>query len=151
VAHFDRAIPPGGEGKVTMTVDLTHYQGPVWKSAVVYSNDPRHPSVSINLQGKVIPHIEIRPGPMVRFGPGKTEGQEKTLEFISLDLPFQVLKIENSLGEKISLQLEPLIKEKQYRVTIRNVAANQGYAGTVRFLTSHPQKPSLEIWIQAIP
>ncbi|MEW6185362.1 MAG: hypothetical protein AB1585_06445 [Thermodesulfobacteriota bacterium] len=151
MAHFDRAIPPGGEGKVTMTVDLTHYQGPVWKSAVVYSNDPQRPSISISLQGKVLPHIEIRPEARVRFGSGKDEQQEKTLEFISHGQSFQVLKIENRLAGKVSVQLEPIIKERQYQVTVRNLAVNQGYAGVLRFLTSHPQKPSLEIWVQAVP
>ena len=56
MAQYDRAIPPGGEGKVTLTINLTGLQGPVWKTATLISNDPEKPTVYLNLHGKVRPH-----------------------------------------------------------------------------------------------
>lgn len=58
VAHYDEAIPPGGEGKVTLTINLKGVEGPVWKIATIFSNDPQKPTVSLNLQGTVRPSIE---------------------------------------------------------------------------------------------
>jgi len=41
VARFDRTIPPGGEGKITLRIKTRGYQGVISKSAKVYTNDPR--------------------------------------------------------------------------------------------------------------
>ena len=51
MAHFDRAIPPGGEGKITLTVDLRGYNGPVRKDATVTSNDPEKSSLKLTVMG----------------------------------------------------------------------------------------------------
>ncbi len=40
--RFDRAIPPGGEGKITLQVKTAGYQGKISRGAKVYSNDPRN-------------------------------------------------------------------------------------------------------------
>jgi len=41
VARFDRTIPPGGEGKITLRIKTRGYQGPISKSARVYTSDPQ--------------------------------------------------------------------------------------------------------------
>jgi hypothetical protein len=48
-ARFDRDIPPGGEGTITITLDTKGCRGVNKKSALVYSNDPRNPSFWLNL------------------------------------------------------------------------------------------------------
>ena len=55
MAHYDEAISPGGEGKVTLTIHLIGVKGPVWKTATLYSNDPQIPTASLHLKGKVRP------------------------------------------------------------------------------------------------
>ena len=69
MTRFDRVIPPGGEGMVTLNVNLKGFQGKVWKDATIISNDLRQPSFQIVLQGKVRPYIELRPGSFVQFSP----------------------------------------------------------------------------------
>ena len=112
MTRFDRVIPPGGEGKVTLNVDLKGYQGKVWKDATIISNDLRQPSFQIMLQGQVRPHIELRPGSFVQFSPAAQSAEEKTVDLVATGQDFKVLKVENNLKEKISAQLETIVPGK---------------------------------------
>jgi hypothetical protein len=149
VSRFDRVIPPGGEGKVTLNVDLKGFQGKVWKDATIISNDLRQPSFQIMLQGKVRPHIELRPGSFVQFSPAVQSVEEKTVDLVATSQDFKVLKIENSLKEKISVQLETIIPGKHYRLKIVNLQREGSYAGLIKCSTDHPKKPEVQIRISA--
>jgi hypothetical protein len=148
VAHFDRAIPPGGEGKVTLTLNLTHYAGPVWKTATILSNDPQHPSIIVNFHGTVRPHIEMRPTSFVQFKGIKQGLQEKVIDLITTSQPFQILRIENPLGEKIAYYLETLVEGRHYRLKIINRQTLERYSGILKCFTNHPRKPELQIPIR---
>ena len=49
---YDATIPPGGEGKMTMKVNLKHYQGKVNKRATIRSIDPRDPKLVAKMEGR---------------------------------------------------------------------------------------------------
>jgi len=151
VAHFDRAIPPGGEGKVTLTLNLKDYQGPVWKSATILSNDPQQPSIAVNIHGTVRPHIEIRPAPFVQFKGAEQGHQERVIDLITTSQPFQILRIENTLGEKIAYQLETKVEGRHYRLKIFNRQKMENYSGILKCFTNHPKKPELQIQISGTP
>jgi hypothetical protein len=53
VASFDPAVPPGGEGKITLKINTKGYQGSVRKSARVKSNDPEKPDIILALKATV--------------------------------------------------------------------------------------------------
>jgi hypothetical protein len=148
VAHFDRVIPAGGEGKITLKVDLRGYQGKVWKSATVASNDPQKSSVTINLQGKVKPWIDIRPSRVIYFRKAVGSDEEKSIDLISPDQPFSILKVETSLTEKIRFQIETVVEKKHYRLTVAPLVKQGSYSGTLKCVTDHPKKP--EIFVQVI-
>ena len=148
MAHFDRAIPPGGEGKVTLTIDLKGFQGPVWKSAMIFSNDPQNPMISLNIHGTVRPHIEIRPAPYVQFRGIKESQQGKEIDFITTSKPFHILRIENTLGEKITYRLETLVKERHYRLKITNHQKMERFSGMLKCFTDHPKRPEIQIMIR---
>ena len=61
MARFDRTIPPGGEGKITLEIRSKGYQGEMHKSARVFSNDPKRPEVTIGMKGKVWVPIVVKP------------------------------------------------------------------------------------------
>ena len=52
-AHYDRTVPAGGTGKVTLRLDTRGYEGKLKKTATVLSNDPREPRLILTLQGAV--------------------------------------------------------------------------------------------------
>jgi hypothetical protein len=148
VARFDRAIPPGGKGKVTLNLNLKNFEGPVWKSATIFSNDPQVPMIALNIRGTVRPHIEIRPAPFIQFRGIKGSQQEKEIDFITTSQPFQILRIENTLGDKIAYRLESIVKGKHYRLKITNRQEMERYSGMLKCFTDHPKKPEIQVMIR---
>lgn len=150
MAHFDRAIPPGGEGKVTLSLNLKDFQGPVWKTATIVSNDPQRPSLILDLHGQVRPYIEIRPAPFVQFTGTKEGEQEKHVDLLTAFQSFKILRVENLLGEKITYLLETIVKERYYRLKIINRQTRASYSGMIKCYTNHPQKPEIQILVRFV-
>jgi hypothetical protein len=61
VPDFDKVIKPGAEGKITLTVDTKNFQGPISKTALVISDDPTTPQVTLFLSANVKPYVEAQP------------------------------------------------------------------------------------------
>ncbi len=151
MASFDRAVSPGGEGKVVVTVNLKGVHGPFWKSAVVISNDPKTPSVTLNLKGKIQPAIEILPSLIVQFK-GSGEGQrDKTIDLITHSRAFQIQRIENTAEDKIEYHLETLVPGRHYRLKIANRRKAEKYSAMLRCLTDQPRMPEIAIPIYNNP
>ena len=145
MAHFDRAIPPGGEGKITLTVDIKGYHGQIRKSATIISNDPQKPNDTLNLHGKIRPHIELLPVSSVRFkdkGPGP---EEKTLTIMATSQTFHIQKVENGLGDKISVHLDTVVDGKHYRLKVTKLQKAGKFFGFITCFTDHPRKPEIRI------
>jgi hypothetical protein len=145
VAHFDRAIPPGGAGKINLTINLRGYDGPFWKSANVYTNDPNNATVTLNLRGRAKPVVEFRPAPVIEFR-GKGEGAlEKSLEIFASVQAFRILKVENPMKDRLTCHLETVIPGKHYRLKIALLQKKERFSGLVKCLTDLPQKPEILI------
>jgi hypothetical protein len=151
VASFDRAISPGGEGKVVITINLKGYHGSFWKSATITSNDPKTPSVALNLKGKIRSAFEILPSPIVQFK-GNGEGQrEKTIHLITHSQAFQIQRTENTAKDRVDYQLETVVPGRHYRLKIVNRQKTEKYSAMIRCFTDHPQMPEIAIPIYNNP
>lgn len=53
MAYHDEAIPPGGEGKITVRLNLRGTQGAVEKTSIVITNDPEMSHFTLILKGRV--------------------------------------------------------------------------------------------------
>lgn len=145
MAHFDRAIPPGGEGKITLTLNLNGYHGQVWKSATVISNDPQKTNVTLSLHGKVRPYIELLPNSSISFkekGPGL---EEKIINIMATSQPFHIQKVENGLGEKIGFHLDTIVDGRHYRLKVTKRQKAGKFFGYIKCITDHPRKPEIHI------
>jgi hypothetical protein len=151
VASFDRAISPGREGKVVITVDLKGIHGPFWKSATLISNDSNTPSVTLNLKGRIRPAIEILPSVIVQFK-GSGEGQmEKVIDLITHSQDFQIQRIENTAKDRVEYHLETVVPGRQYRLKIANRQKSEKYSAMIRCFTDHPQRREIAIPIYNNP
>ncbi len=145
MAHFDRVIPPGREGKVTLNVDLKGYYGEIRKSATIYSNDPQLPRVSLSFHGQVRPFIKFLPSPSVQFKEKGTEREEITIDILATSRTIHIQKIENGLADKIRVRLETVDDGKHYRLKFTRFQKSGKFFGFVRCLTDFPQKPEIRI------
>jgi hypothetical protein len=149
VAHFDRAIPPGGEGKITLKLSTRGYEGKVRKTARVYTNDPNRKTDLITIEAFVKTPILVSPRAVFLQG--------KTTEMVtkSVDIkgdPAKALKIEPldfSLNHRVKYTIEEVSQGKHYRInftSIPNVANH--YQGALRLKTNYPEKPEVVIFVR---
>ena len=145
LAHFDREIPPGAEGKVTLKVNLKGFQGKISKSATVSSNDPQNPEVTIKIDGTVMALIDVKPSANVIFRGMADQTPETVLDLSATSVPFHISSTDTNLTDHISYKLETVEDGKQYRVRVANQTKRGNYAGYIKLITDMPQKPDLLI------
>jgi hypothetical protein len=149
VPRFDRAIPPGGEGKITLQVNTAGFQGPIDKSARVYSNDPANGQVTLRLKAVVQVPILVTPKYVYLSG-----SAEKTVTRIvevtaELDKPLEITVGDFNLERKVHFKLEEIEKGRKYRVRFESIPGPpQTYQGFLKLKTNYAEKPEMTIWIR---
>jgi hypothetical protein len=139
VAHFDRAIPPGGEGKITLTVDLSGYNGPVRKDATVTSNDPEKSSFTLTVRAAVRQMVQVRPGNTISFRGTLDQAKEAIIELIGTAQPFQISKMESNLDGKISYQMQTVTPGQHYQLKVKNLLPEGSYSGYIILTADLPR------------
>lgn len=150
MARFDRVIPPGGEGAITLEVDTSDEQEFIHKIARVLINDPETPEFTIGIKGNVWTPISVIPkhlrltgffdetfGTIVCLKGHKPEPLE--VELVSVSIPDKVAvslkKTEN--GNGCAWQL--LVDNK--------VSQEATYKGDIKLSTNYPEKSELSVRI----
>jgi len=107
VTEFDKVIPPGGVGKVTASIDTSHYRGPIAKSIRVTTNPATDP-VNLELRAEVVAVIDVAPTdtPVVRTTAGETSATELTLS-ASDGHPFDVLALQADPAVAATIRAAP--------------------------------------------
>jgi hypothetical protein len=149
VAQFDRAIPPGGEGKITLKLNTKGYEGKVRKAARVYTNDPARQTETITIEAFIRAPILVSPRSVFLQG-RVTEALTRSVD-IKGD-PAKKLKIEPldfSLNQRVKYSIEELSPGKHYRVSFTSIP-NMGnnFQGVLRLKTNYPEKPELQIFVR---
>ncbi len=94
MTEFDKVIPPGGAGKVTASLDTSHYKGVISKSVTVKTNDPRNGQVVLQLKADIVSLIDVTPSdaPMLRMTIGEPTTADLTVS-ASDGQPFDILSV----------------------------------------------------------
>jgi len=81
VTDFDKVIRPGAQGKVSASINLAHFKGPIEKFITVATNDPKQSQVKLSVKADVKTYVDIAPAETVtlRGNKGETPSQELTL------------------------------------------------------------------------
>ncbi len=149
VVHFDRTIPPGGEGKVAVQVNLGNMEGKIQKTADVFSNDPVKSRVTLQISGEVRSFIEVLPSAMVFFQGMADQLKEETIELRSSPQTFHVKSVESNIDDKIGYKLETVEDGKRYQLKVSNKVSMGDYHGFIKVVTDHPKKPEVLIRVNA--
>lgn len=149
IARFDRQIPPGGEGQITLEVNLRSFQGFVRKTATVVSDDPVNPRLVLTLEGNVKPLIEVRPEKTIYFQGMTSDIGERTIDLVAVAGPFHIRKVDDNLGGNAVYKLETVQDGTHYRLKVSNNAPKGNYRGSITLYTDVAEKPELTVWINA--
>ena len=147
--EYDRTIPPGGEGKIKLTVRTRGYQGNIQKSARVNSNDPVNSTIRLSVKGFVKAPIIVSPRRVRLYG---KEGQSitRTAEVRSqLDKPLELTPGHFNLSEKLTYSVEEIEKGKRFKVHFTTTSSTpQSSRGFLKLKTNYPEKPEITLWIK---
>jgi len=149
VASYDRSIPPGGEGKITLKLNTRGYDGKVRKAARVYTNDPKTPQEILVIEPLVKTPIMV--SDKVVFLQGTTqEAITKSIDIKGeLNKPLKLEPVDYTLDKKVKFNIEEVTKGKHYRITFTSIPnAGNYYQGLLKLRTGYSEKPELVIHVR---
>ncbi len=85
VADYDKEIAAGGTGLVKAKLDTKDFSGPISKSILIMTNDPREPTVSVVIKADVRPYVEILPRPLIRFNAVQSEAMTEKVVVVATE------------------------------------------------------------------
>ena len=156
VPDFDKVIKPGAEGKITLTVDTKNFQGPISKTALVISDDPTTPQVTLFLSANVKPYVEANPFGFFRIQALTGESATSELVITSDEPDFKPSKAEVTQSF-LKVSMVPVAEKdrvagknpNQYKLTLTTASdAPEGLlGGYVKVTTGLKKQPEFDIAI----
>ncbi len=149
MAHFDRTIPPGGEGRITLKVDTSGYEGNLRKTAKVYTNDLSNQGETVTVSAFV--KVPIALSSKLIYLHGKAaEAVGRTVEIKGeLDKPLKIEPVEFNLTNKLTYKIDEVKAGKVYQVHFMTIPnTGDSFQGILKFKTNYPEKPEIAIYIR---
>jgi hypothetical protein len=145
VAKYDKIIPPGGQGSITLTLKPYSVIHQFKKDTKVTLNDPDHHLLNLSLTGVALPFIEIQPSYIVRLKGSPGDSVQREVRFIShLPDPWKITGYSTTIPDKIAINLKPEVPNQVYDLEVRNVCQQAGpYAGVIYLYTTSKERPRL--------
>lgn len=154
VAEFDKAIRPGGKGRVLLKVETRGFTGPITKSALVLSNDPASPQTTLLVAAAVKPYVEVLPGGYLRLRGVVGDVASGEVVLASEEEDFAPTSAEPTLTH-LKATLAPVAEKdrlpgkppRQFRLTLATTAESpEGLlGGTVRVATGSKRQPEVQV------
>ncbi len=142
-------IPPGGKGDVIVEINTFGYGGKTMtKRATMYTNDKTHPTLVVQISGKVEEFAHLTPKAVGLKG-GAGEEISSTVSIVpNSKYPFKISNVKMEKGQNIETSLKE-VKNKdhiEYRLTIINTKQQQGrYFDYVTLMTDNKIRPEIKI------
>ncbi len=154
VPEYDKVIKAGGEGKVTLNIDTKTFQGAISKTALVLTDDPATPQVTLFLSANVKPFVEMHPYGFFRIQALTGETGTSEMILVSDEPDFKPTKVE-SPQPYLKAALAPVSEKErlpnkgpnQYKVTLTTLPETpEGLlSGYVKVATGIKKQPELEL------
>lgn len=143
--EHDRNIPPGGQGKLTLTIAPYSVMRQFVKETKVTFNDPNRSLVVFRMKGYGKPFIEIQPTHIIRFQGDPMAEHRGQVRFIShLPDPWEITSVKTNIPEKIEVTLKAEQPGRIYVVEVKDKSRQPGhYAGKIDLTTTSKQRPRL--------
>ena len=147
MVRYDRTIPPGGVGQVTLQVNTNGLRGKITKSAEVTSNDPRQRKSKIYLAMNVRNYIVVEPGTKILLRGTVGDDIRRVVRIRSTDdQALEITKVQSNLGSAIDYKLKPKDDSHQYELEVVSRATERKTAsGFITLHTNHPKKKVLKL------
>ena len=144
-ADSDRRIPPGGQGRIKLTIAPYSVLRKFAKKTKVLFNDPDQREVVLTMKGEAKPFIEIQPSHIIRFRGKPGEDLKGQVRFTShLPDPWEITAFKTNIPQFIDVTVKAAEPGRIYVVEVRNKRQEAGnYAGVIELFTTSEKRPRL--------
>ncbi len=154
VASFDKTIPPGGEGKISLSLDGTRVHGEFTKTATVHSNDPDHPELVLTIAGNKVSFLNIVPDGVVYLQGRYEEEISKDITITSNEKQpdFKVTGATSDIDDKITYDVKPGATKGEFVLHVEkkpDLPISSSY-GTITVKTNSEKAPETKIQVQVM-
>ena len=145
VPKYDKSIPPGSEGGITLTIKPFSVLHRFKKETKVRLNDPDQPMLYLTMTGVAQPFIEIQPSHIVRLRGAPGDPMQGQVRFTShMSTPFKFREYRTNIPDKIEVTLKPEVPAKVYVLEVRPKGQVSGnFAGIIELFTNSKERPRL--------
>jgi hypothetical protein len=148
-SRFGRTIAPGTDGRITIEWDVARISGDATAEAVVHVDDPGQPRLTLTLTGRVIPPIEIKPGPALFFSVYRDEIAEQSVTIVNNEgRPLSIGAVRSDRNHFLT-ELKTIESGKVYEIRVR-VPSGQAagrYLEAFHVETDHPGRREMRIGV----
>jgi hypothetical protein len=145
VPKYDKSIPPGSQGVITLTIKPFSVIHRFKKETKVRLNDPDQPLLVLTVTGVAQPFIEIQPSHIVRLRGASGDNILGQVRFTShLPTPFKITEYRTNIPDKIEVTLKAEVPDKVYVLEVRPKGQQSGsFAGVIDLFTNSKERPRL--------
>ncbi len=150
MASYDRTIPPGGEGKITLTVNTQGYEGNLHKTATVHTSDPVTARFTLGVNALVQVPISVSPRFVVLKGDADQEISRTVKIVAGGEKPLLIEEDRSRLEGAVRYEIQEVEKGRTYLVRFTSIPGNSGpFSGFLNLKTNYDEKPVLNIPVRA--
>lgn len=147
MTRYDRVIPPGGTGQITLGIDTSKEIDEFQKKVIVWSNDPQRERIALYLKGEVKPHISLVPGGYLSLQGIRGQVPVEKLEIINNHKqPFKITGVIHDLPDQIQWRLKENIPDFSFTLEVEAISTKaEDFSGHLIVQTDLAQKPEIVI------
>ena len=146
---FDKIVPAGGTGQITLKVDTARFKGQISKSASVTTNDPAQPNLRLVVNANVKTFIDVLPRDTVTFRQYRGEEKKQELTIRSNEEGEFTIKDVQVNGESIQHELKRTSpNEYAMSVWLDKQAPIGNISGSLKLLTSSAKEPNVTLSVR---
>jgi len=121
--------------------------GATRQSAIIFSNDPEQPKVTVSIGGTIKPFISVEPAPRVMFSGYYGDSLEQVLRIATnTDEPLNITGVSSNIDDKIEYTLKNEKKDKEYTLGIKTRGGiKDTFRGRIALKTTSKKKPEVSI------
>lgn len=152
---WTRKVPPGAIGTVPVQFNSSHFNGAVFKTITVTSNDRKRPVVVLQLKGTIWKPLETVPSyTVINVPPDATSASASVRIINNTEQPITLSEPEGN-NKSFSAKIIPVKPGKEFQLAIASVGdLNVGnIQGKFLLKTSWTNNPMLEVpfWVNVQP
>lgn len=142
-----KVLLPGEEGQIRLELATEQVRGFLRASAILATNDPRLPAVTLSLQGWVKWRIDVLPQAAVFLSAYRGEPGARELTIVNNDARPLALRLVRAPAARFSATLDTREEGRRYLLVVqaRPEAPAGRHAELLEILTDDPQTPRLQI------